>query len=264
MKASFFRRNPVIPFLVFVAVALCFSFSTGGGSHGIVGPAKCEYRAHGDTLRYRLYQPAGDAKLPLILFLHGAGERGRDNEAQLGHSARYLLDSLFQKQHPCIVLAPQCPNGLRWVETDWKLPKHTQPDTLSRPMALLLPLLDSLLKVLPVDTNRIYITGLSMGGFGTWDLIQRYPGRFAAAVPVCGGGDEAQAAQLAHIPLWVFHGAKDNVVTVNRSRNMVAAVKKAGGKPRYTEYPQLKHNCWDSTYSNPKLYDWLFAQSKKK
>lgn len=255
--------KPMRHFLIILsALVTAFVLFTGfSGPHP--APAH-EYLRGGDTLRYRLFVPEKkDTLLPLLLFLHGAGERGSDNEKQLIHGKRFL-DSALQQKHPCIVLAPQCPNGKRWVEVSWKLPAHTQPEQPSEAFRLLIPLLDSLIKNLPVDTNRIYVTGLSMGGFGTWDLLQRYPDKFAAAVPVCGGGDETKAKQIAHIPVWVFHGAKDKVVIPERSRNMVKALKKAGGKPRYTEYPTLQHNCWDSTYTNPKLYDWLFARSRRK
>lgn len=247
---------PCLFVLVFVSLAAGFS-----GPHS--APAHV-YLQGNDTLRYRLFIPEKhDTLLPLLLFLHGAGERGYDNEKQLIHGSRFL-DSALQQKHPCIVLAPQCPPGKRWVEVSWKLPAHTQPEQPSDAFRLLLPLLDSLVKNLPVDTNRIYVTGLSMGGFGTWELLQRYPNKFAAAAPVCGGGDETKAKTIAHIPVWAFHGAKDKVVIPDRSRNMIKAMKKAGGKPKYTEYATLQHNSWDSTYTNSKLYDWLFAQSRLK
>lgn len=252
-------RQLILPCLFVLAfVSLSAGFS---GPH----PAPAHVYLQGnDTLRYRLFIPEKrDTLLPLLLFLHGAGERGYDNEKQLIHGNRFL-DSALQQKHPCIVLAPQCPPGKRWVEVSWKLPAHTQPEQPSDAFRLLLPLLDSLVKNLPVDTNRIYVTGLSMGGFGTWELLQRYPNKFAAAAPVCGGGDETKAKTIAHIPVWAFHGAKDKVVIPDRSRNMIKAMKKAGGKPKYTEYATLQHNSWDSTYTNSKLYDWLFAQSRLK
>jgi predicted peptidase len=121
---------------------------------------------------------------------------------------------------------------------------------------------DQLQKDFNVDKRRLYLTGLSMGGFGTWDALQRWPDKFAAAVPVCGGGDVGQAKQIAKVPIWVFHGAKDSVVKPDRSRKMVNAIRAAGGDSKYTEYPEAGHDSWSETYRNPQLYDWLFAHKK--
>jgi predicted peptidase len=130
-------------------------------------------------------------------------------------------------------------------------------------MKLLLGLIDSLEKTLPIDKSRIYVTGLSMGGYGTWDLISRRPERFAAAVPVCGGGDEGQAANAAKVPVWAFHGGKDGVVIPERSRNMVEALKTAGATPKYTEYPEVGHDSWNKAYADPEMMKWLFSQKRK-
>jgi predicted peptidase len=123
-------------------------------------------------------------------------------------------------------------------------------------------LVESMLKDLSIDPKRIYITGLSMGGYGTWDLIGRRPDLFAAAVPVCGGGDEGIAHTIKDIPVWAFHGAKDTAVKVSRTRNMIAALEKVGAKPRYTEYPDVAHDSWSLAYEDPELFRWLFAQAK--
>ena len=120
--------------------------------------------------------------------------------------------------------------------------------------------LDQLIAKKPIDTRRIYLTGLSMGGYGTWDLIARQPERFAAAIPICGGGDPATAERIKHIPLWVFHGDADSAVKVSRSRDMVAALKQAGGEPKYTEYEGVGHDSWTRTYKSPEIYEWLFSQ----
>ena len=114
-----------------------------------------------------------------------------------------------------------------------------------------------------IDKKRIYVTGLSMGGFATWEILQREGKLFAAAMPVCGGGDLSYAPKLTGIPLWVFHGGADRTVPVTRSRDMVAAITQAGGSPKYTEYPGVDHDSWGRTYSNPEVWDWLFAQAKK-
>lgn len=220
-----------------------------------------EARTH-KGLPYRLYSPAAveaGAKLPLVVFLHGAGERGDDNRAQVKHG----VPAFLKLKTPHFLIAPQCPKTKRWVEVDWSAASHKTPAEPSEPMTALLDLLPALLKELPVDPARVYATGLSMGGYGTWDLLVRRPQLFAAGAPVCGGGDETAAASIAKVPQWIHHGDQDNVVKTARSRNMVEALKKAGGMPRYSEYPGVGHNAWDKAYADPEFFAWLFAQKKK-
>jgi poly(3-hydroxybutyrate) depolymerase len=150
----------------------------------------------------------------------------------------------------------------RWANMDWAAKKGSAGKEPSTPLRLTLEVLGQLRKEFSLDERRLYITGLSMGGYGTWDAIERHPALFAAAVPVCGGGDEALAARIKDIPIWCFHGGADNVVPVGRSRNMIEAIKAAGGKPKYTEYPGVGHNSWDKAYSEPELAGWLFAQRR--
>ena len=132
--------------------------------------------------------------------------------------------------------------------------------TPTRPMQLFIQLLDKVLKEYPIDPARIYVTGVSMGGFGTWDLLARFPTRFAAAVPICGGGDESTAAKIKHVPIWAFHGALDHTVPPEKSRSMIQALQRAGGLPGYTEYPDIEHNSWVWAYRDPHLMVWLFKQ----
>lgn len=222
--------------------------------------------ASGKKLPYRLLyplEPKEGQKYPLVLFLHGAGERGTDNDKQLVHGVPSFASPENRKKHPCFLVAPQCPEGARWVEVDWSADSHRQPKEPSEPLRLTLEMIDNLTKVLPIDTQRIYVTGLSMGGYGVWDLLARRPDLFAAGVPVCGGGDEEQAARIAPLPVWAFHGAKDGAVKVARSRNMIAALKKAGGEPKYTEYPNEGHASWVPAYRDPEMFTWLFAQKRK-
>ena len=219
----------------------------------------------GQKLPYRLLKPDPydpQKQYPLVLFLHGAGERGTDNDKQLVHGVPAFTSEANRKKYPCFLVAPQCPSGARWVEVDWGAASHTQPKEASEPLRLTLELLESLKKELPVDEKRIYVTGLSMGGYGTWDVIARRPDLFAAAAPVCGGGDEATAERIAKVPVWAFHGAKDTVVKPARSRNMIEALKKAGGSPKYTEYPAEGHGSWGPAYRDPELFRWLFEQKK--
>ncbi|HEY7116931.1 MAG TPA: prolyl oligopeptidase family serine peptidase [Tepidisphaeraceae bacterium] len=372
--------------------------------------------ADGNVLLYRLYKPKNyDASkaYPLILFLHGAGERGDNNAAQVRDALHWAKDSV-QNEHPCFILAPQCPavrpmfqvygtakglnadyndyaqsgagqwkhykielaklptgakhylsftnaaaakatappvgefrnltiyeasvphdqghidlrkldfskrmgkgtlavsddgttltltgdlrakaafeytvtphsvlefdfrssaQGLthaialdtddffdyRWANMDWAAKKGSMGKEPSTPMRLALEVLDQLRKEFKLDDKRLYITGLSMGGYGTWDVIARHPTLFAAAVPVCGGADESTAPTIKDIPIWCFHGGADPTVPTARSRNMIKALEAAGGQPKYTEYPGVGHNSWDKAYSEPELPKWLFAQHK--
>jgi predicted peptidase len=228
---------------------------------------KREYKdADGKVLKYRLLLPPDydpETKYPLVLLLHGAGERGDDNTKQLIHGVAELTKPENRKKYPCFLVAPQCPEGKKWVEVDWGADSHVMPKDPSEPLRLALELLDALQKDYSIDKSRLYVTGLSMGGFGTWDAISRKPDTFAAAVPVCGGGDEKQAEKIAKVPIWAFHGAKDGAVKPARSRNMVEALKKAGGMPKYTEYKDVGHDSWVPAYKDAEMMGWLFGQKKE-
>ena len=201
-------------------------------------------------------------KYPLVLFFHGGGECGDDNTKQLIHGMADFANEANRCQYPGFVVAPQCPSGQQWVDTPWTLDAHSMPEKPAPAMRLSLDLIGSLRKEFPVDPARIYVTGLSMGGFGVWDAIQRQQHLFAAAAPICGGGDLAMAASIATIPIWAFHGEKDTVVKPRRSREMIEALKAAGGTPRYTEYLDVGHHAWTATYRDPRFYAWLFEQKK--
>lgn len=216
----------------------------------------------GKTLPYRLLKPESydpKQKYPLVIFLHGAGERGNNNEAQLVHGVPEFAKPENRQKYPCFLIAPQCPRGDRWA--DWDAKQQTSKPL--EPLRLVSELIDQVQKEYSIDPNRIYVTGLSMGGYGTWDLIERYPDRFAAAVPICGGGDPSKAATIAKLPIWAFHGGKDPVVKPELSRTMVEALKKAGGQPKYTEYPDVAHDSWVPAYREPEMFAWLFAQKRK-
>ncbi len=200
-------------------------------------------------IRYLLHLPKGygenkDQKWPMILFLHGAGERGNDLNKVKVHGPPKLIEQ--GKEMPFIVVSPQCPSGSWWTE---------QLDALTA-------LLDEIQSKYAVDSSRVYLTGLSMGGFGSWALGCRYPERFAAVVPICGGGEWFLAERLKNVPVWAFHGAKDNVVPVRESEEMVNALKRAGGNAQLTVYPEAQHDSWTETYNNPKLYEWLLIHHK--
>jgi len=197
-------------------------------------------------LDYLLFLPQGygrdpEKKWPLMLFLHGAGERGDRLELVKKHGPPKLVEQ--QPDFPFIVVSPQCPAGSWW------------PDKLDDLSALL----DEVEADYAVDSHRIYLTGLSMGGYGTWSLAQDQPERFAAIVPICGGGSRALARRLKDLPVWVFHGAQDKTVPPEESEKMVAAIERAGGSPRLTIYPDAGHDSWTETYDNPELYEWLLS-----
>ena len=199
-------------------------------------------------LGYLLYLPPGyeesDGPWPLLMFLHGMGERGDDLEQVKLHGPPELIAA--GRDFPFIVVSPQCPDTSYWpVEVE-----------------ALSALLDDICARLNVDERRIYLTGLSMGGFGTWAWAVREPGRFAALAPVCGRGDPKKAHMIKDVPCWVFHGAKDDTVHLTASEEMVAALKEAGGAPKFTVYPEAGHDSWTETYDDPELYEWLLAQRR--
>jgi len=227
-----------------------------------------EYRDH--AFKYRLLLPVDhDPKVapsgkswPLILFLHGAGERGSDNTRQLKYLPEQMAIPEYYEKHRAFVLAPQCPLDRTWSAIDMRtltVSSSTEPAPEARAVLLLL---DEVMEKHPIDRHRVYLTGLSMGGYGAWDLAARCPERWAAVVPICGGGDPATASRMKDLPIWAFQGAKDPVVPPERSREMAEAVRRAGGKPRYTEYPDVAHDSWTPAYRDPELLAWLFAQKK--
>jgi predicted esterase len=197
--------------------------------------------------KYLLYLPDGYSadtikKWPLMIFLHGSGESGADLAKVKVHGPPKLVEA--GKKFPFIIVSPQAPPNTGWQDQVIKA------------------LLDSLKNKYRVDNERIYLTGLSMGGFGTWNIGEKFPGEFAAIAPICGGGDEEKAWQLRHTPIWCFHGAKDDVVPLASSQRMVNAVKKYSDDVKFTVYPDANHNSWEVTYNNDSLYTWFLSQKK--
>jgi len=181
---------------------------------------------------------------PLMLFLHGAGERGNNLQLVKKHGPPKIAEK--EKDFPFIVVSPQCPKEQWWDDN----------------LDVLIHLLDDIVARYAVDEERIYLTGLSMGGYGTWDLASRYPDRFAAIAPVCGGGTLPMAYGLTEIPIWAFHGAKDSVVPVEESEQMVELVNRRGGNAKLTVYPEAGHDSWTETYDNQEFYDWLLEHRR--
>ena len=234
-------------------------------------------------LPYRLLAPIDvkeGKKYPLLLFLHGYGERGDDNERQLIHGGSLFASEAFRRRHLAYVVAPQCPDkyetgtlGVKpgeeqfrsWIlgfdrEASSKFNSEGNP---TEQITAVRNLVEQLRSELPIDENRLYVSGLSMGGYATWDLITREPEFWAAAAPICGGGDIRQASRLIKLPIWCFHGSEDSVVPADRSREMVDAINAAGGKVIYTEYEGVNHDSWTPTFRSRHVWDWLFAQEKK-
>jgi len=216
---------------------------------------------------YRLLRPTPlepGATYPVVLFLHGAGERGDDNARQLKYLPTWMAEPGNRKRHPCFLIAPQCRTDHSWSAIDWQT-KRALPlaDKPTADLAAALAALDAVLAEEPVDPARVYLTGLSMGAYGIWDLAARHPHRFAALLPICGGGDAATAPQLASVPIWNFHGTADPVVPVKRSRAMIKALTAAGGTPISSELEDVGHDSWTPAYGNAAVLDWLFAQRRR-
>jgi len=200
------------------------------------------------SCKYLLFLPEDygqeEKDWPLMLFLHGAGERGSDLQKVKVHGPPKIVEK--QEDFPFIVVSPQCPEGDWWDEK----------------LDVLTNLLDDIVARYDVDTDRIYLTGLSMGGYGTWALASKYPERFAAIVPICGGGKRFMAYRLKDMPVWAFHGAKDSVVPLEESEEMVEAINDRGGNAKLTVYPDAGHDSWTKSYDNQELYDWLLEHRR--
>jgi predicted peptidase len=181
---------------------------------------------------------------PLILFLHGMGERGSNLELVKKHGIARIVDE--HPNFPFIAVSPQCPIDSWWGSQ----------------IEVLKPLLDSILAEYAVDADRVYLTGLSMGGYGAWAMGIAHPEMFAAVVPVCGGGEPEKVCALKNVPVWTFHGDADMVVKISESVQMVEALQACGGDVQFTVYPGVAHDSWTQTYSNPDLYTWLLSHAR--
>ncbi len=221
----------------------------------------------GYTMPYRLYIPDNydcGEKYPLVFFLHGAGERGDDNEKQLNIGIRHI----FWEGSPAynaIIVAPQCPEDKRWVDIDWELGVFNRKQVAeTRELKTAFAILHDVMELCNVDRDRVYVTGISMGGYGTFDAIARHGSLFAAAVTVCGGCDpDTDARANCRIPMWMFHGSADTTVPPVGSRLMYAKISSMGGKNvHYTEYSGMNHGIWDNAYADRDMLTWLFEQSR--
>ncbi len=282
------KELKTLPLVVFYFLLASSAFSQEEGTLA----SKFEKHTHTynqTTLPYRLYIPEAydSTKLyPIMLCLHGAGERGNDNEIQIRKHDLGIAwaNPMLQKNNPCFILAPQCPKNRKWNYVSFGGGTFLMDTvTVGKEILAVLNLLDTLLNNYSIDPNRQYVTGLSMGGYGTWDIITRYPQRFAAAVPMSGAGDTSRVELLKNIPIWFFHNTHDKIVPVSGSRDMLFAMKRLdfdivetlqldyeelsnrideGTKYLYTESPEGNHGPWEPWYSDERLHKWVFLQSK--
>lgn len=219
------------------------------------------------AIRYRLMSPEATEpgrKYPLVIFLHGAGERGDCNEAQLRYLPEVLATPENRKRYPCFVVAPQCPAERQWIEVSLRVVESVSLSTTGTAYRMMRAVLSDVLANQAIDVDRVYLTGISMGGYGCWYLAAWEAADFAAVAPICGGGDVRQGANLKATPIWAVHGADDEIVPVERSRQMVDAIRAAGGEPKYSELAGVGHHSWQPAYEPSfGLLDWMFEQRRK-
>lgn len=240
-------RHPAVTFLL-LGCLLLFAGCQTSPSKNATNPDRQAHARFAGTVRRQVQleylahvpggkPPGGGTRWPALLFLHGAGERGTNLSAVAVHGPPLLVKEC--KPMPFIVISPQCPPGQRWDADALRALAH------------------QVLRKYPIDPDRFYLTGLSMGGGGTWELAAAEPGLFAAIAPICGRANTSLAPRLRELPTWVFHGAKDDVVPISASQEMVDAVRSAGGSVKFTIYPEAGHDSWTTAYNNPLLYQWL-------
>lgn len=282
----------MILFALVVGLLGTFLFPTGIAPHSLsksvskAAPVVHGYEtltyidSNGMKMTYYLYIPSNytpQQKYPLVLVLHGGGERANPKKTPAQNRTLLLssyytqvwISSAIQEKWPSFIVVPQIAATGRWVNVPANVGSYTlaaQPDDSLR---MAKEIVDSLQQTYQgIDAHRLYVTGLSMGGFGVWEAIERWPNYFAAAAPLSGAGDPSKAALLVHLPIWAFHGARDTTVPVSGSRNMIQAIIQAGGHPRYTEYPNDGHDLWEpgkvySPTADPALFAWLFSQKNE-
>ncbi len=260
--------------LILLLIDLAFNAQNQVSFH----KGKFEDKKTGNSLLYNILYPdssylvkgKNQPKIPLILFLHGAGERGTDNERQTMFIRKHITSDMFRKEFPCIVLLPQCPEGQSWVSAEFDLShfpircnfNYSLP--ASQPLASVKNLVKYLISQGKIDKDRIYIVGLSMGGMGTFEMVHRNPNLFAAAVPICGGGDSLRFTTKARkTDFWIFHGDKDVVVSVAESQKMKVKLEAINANVRYTEYTGVNHDSWVNAFNEPELFNWMFSKVRR-
>lgn len=257
--------------VVILSLLYVFCIGSVAKSQNLAQYEKQIFIAGKDTIRYRILYPANfdqSKKYPILFFLHGRGESGTDNEKQLSHGAKQFLSADFRKNHPAIVVFPQCSSDSYWANVDiqtingkrtFHFRKGGKP---TEAMKAATKLVDAITSENFIDQKRIYIGGLSMGGMGTYEMLRRKPKLFAAAFAICGGDHVANVKRYKKVPLWIFHGEKDDVVPPSHSMTVVNQLKILGYAPKLTLYPEANHNSWDSAFAEPQLLPWLFSNAK--
>ncbi len=224
-----------------------------------------------DTLPYRILYPENfdaSTKYPIVLFLHGRGESGKDNEKQLYNGGKLFLAEKFRNDFPAIIVFPQCAESSYWANVEIETVSNKRffnfqkGGEATKSMDLVLKFTDNFFKNTFVDQSRIYVGGLSMGGMGTFEILRRKPKTFAAAFAICGGDDPANAKKYKNVPLWIFHGGLDDVVNPQLSYSVFRALRTLGNTPKYTIYPKANHNSWDSAFAEADLFPWMFSHKK--
>ena len=228
---------------------------------------KKNFVVENDTLRYRILAPLDydeNEKYPVHLFLHGSGERGNDNESQLFHGSKQFLDKNNRKKYKSWVIFPQSPNNDWWgghydpYKFDYNIKK-------SEALGLVIKLMDEFVQREDVNNDKVYVTGLSMGGMGTYAILTLRPDMFAAATPICGDGDPSSVSNFAKkVPVWIFHGSLDKTVLPEQSLKMANGIIKAGGNPRITFYENVEHNSWDIAFAEKDFLKWIHSKTKNK
>ena len=253
------------------AVFICILFITG--IIAVAGQEKYEYQTFtaedGTSLNYRMLRPLETAKgkkFPLVIFLHGLGERGTDNEAHLFHGSQMFLNPVTREEHPAYVLFPQCRKTAFWALD--KVPSSYEDikaeEVMPAPFKAVKELIDEYLTHPDIDRSRVYILGLSMGGVATYDMVARFPEIFAAAIPICGAVDPSRLEGVEGVSFRIFHGDADTTVPVECSRRAYRALKKSGCKVEYFEFPGCGHGSWNPAFTREDFIDWLFKQKKSR
>jgi predicted peptidase len=219
-----------------------------------------------ESFAYRLLKPARiepGERFPLVLFLHGRDQRGIDNAAQLEFLPTWMAEPERRADFGCFLIAPQCRPDTYWVETPRAFDRAAPRQAPGPQMQVVIDILEEVIREFSIDERRLYLSGLSMGGYGCWDLATRLADRWAAVAPICGGGDELYADRLVGVPVWAWHGDADDVVPVVKTRRMIEAIRAAGGQPKYTELVGVGHDSWTAAYTDPQgVVPWMFAQRK--
>lgn len=268
LKLQTMKKRLLYPILPFLSIFFIIPITAGGQT--IEDFKREQFIAKDDTLNYRILYPRNfdrNKEYPLVLFLHGAGERGSNNESQLTHWSKLFLEK--GEEFPAIVIFPQAANDDYWAKVEVErdsIPykfnfKNEEVPTTA--LNLVMTLMTSVLTNDYIDKNRIYVGGLSMGGMGTFEIISRKPGMFAAAFAICGGADPGIVKNYPQgFNFWIFHGEKDNVVLPEYSKIMAREINSHGGNAKLSLYPNDNHNSWDSAFAEPHLLPWLFKHSK--